>query len=506
MLKRLQTLWRGPGGAPASPAAARADAHAGQRSDPQALRKQGNVCLAQGDLVGAVNQYEAAIAANPDDADVHIALGFTLSRQTRWNDARHCLERAVLLAPGEPEAHYLLGVSLLQLDRVEEASASLQRALALNPGFAEAHHSLAMLLRGQGRWDESLRHFDRALALAPDAAETRLGKALVLLLRGQFAEGLDLFESRLDQPSAPAVASWLSLLARRPDKPFWNGEPLHGRRLLVWVEEGLGDCLMMMRYLPLLAQRGAHGLVILADPSLERLMQAVPNVARVVHSAGPQLLDDFDVHCAIMSLPRLFGTRADSIPATVPYLAQPPAKLIERLARPAAIGMLQVGLVWAGNQAFSKDRLRSLTLSQLQPLMRVPGVQFVSLQKGPAAAEAGALGWPLLDCMDDCADFLDTAALVSQLDLVISVDTAVAHLAGALGKPVWLFNRWGSEWRWQLDREDSPWYPSMRLFNQAAPGDWTPTIAGMAQALAQLAGPQPDPDRCAGRVQLPDPR
>jgi Flp pilus assembly protein TadD len=489
MLKRLQAILPNHGLAARPPGSETAGVTPAQTS--QALRKLGNTCLAEGKLSDARTHYESAIAAQPGDADAHVALGFVLSRQSRWTEARRFLELAVRLEPENPEACYLLRVSQLHDEQLDRARDSLVRALALNPKFPEAHHSLGMLHRNAGRLDEALHCFDQALALSPGSSESRLGKALILLLRGEFAQGLELFESRLEHPTDPRVAAWLATLAGRPEKSLWAGERLKGRRLLVWVEEGLGDCLMMMRYLPMLKSRGIHAISVLSDPSLARLMRTLPIVEMVTSEVTPELFDAFDVHCPIMSLPRLFGTRADSIPGAVPYLALPH----DMLARPfgnrhfshETAGQLRVGLAWAGNRAFSKDHLRSLTLRQLQPLLEISGIRFVSLQKGDAAAEAATLGWPVFDCMDSCTDFLDTAALVAHMDLVISVDTAVAHLAGALGRPVWLFNRAGSEWRWQLNRDASPWYPTMRLFNQAAAGDWTEVVHRMAQDLKLLA-------------------
>jgi hypothetical protein len=253
------------------------------------------------------------------------------------------------------------------------------------------------------------------------------------------------------------------------------------------MEEGLGDCLMTMRYLPKLAEKGAGKVLVLADPALARLVQTLPTVGEITSRVDRLSPDSFDLHCPMMSLPYAFGTRADTIPNAVPYLSVPHDMREAWSGRLSGTKRPRVGLVWSGNRNYGRDALRSLSLRQLEPLMGVSGTGFVSLQKGEAAKELQRSDWPILDRMNECADFLDTAALIANLDLVISVDTSVAHLAGALGKPVWLLNRFESEWRWQLDREDSPWYPTMRIFGQPAFGDWNSVLQKIARELNRVA-------------------
>ena len=451
-----------------------------------AHRKEGNRLLAEGDLRGAEACYRRSIAADPRSVDACVALGFALLKQDRLDDAKSFLEAAVSLDSGTADGHYLLGTIAQKQGRPAEAIAEFNKALAANPGFAEAHHDLGVALRAQGRLDEALRCFDRALAIQPGFAPSRFSKSLVLLLLGDFARGLELFESRLEVCEDALILDWLAFLAKHPEKPRWRGEDLRGRSLLVWTEQGAGDCMMMARYLALLVERGAGRILVLCDPSLTRLLRALPVACEVLSRVDVLSLDAFDLHCPMMSLPFLFGTRLDTIPDAVPYL-QVPAGLRERWSQHLAGSKgLKVGLAWAGNRKYGRDSLRSVSFRQLGPLFELPGVTYVSLQKAVSAEERGEMN-RLPDWMDECVDFMDTAALVVNLDLVVSVDTSVAHLAGALGRPVWLLNRFESEWRWLRDGEKSPWYPTMRVFRQLAANDWEGVIRRLAGELAGLA-------------------
>jgi tetratricopeptide (TPR) repeat protein len=486
MLKWIRTIFAGAGRVgPTAEAEARAVSTAGKA---EAHKKRGNRFLADGDLKKAEECYRQSIAAAPDSADGYINLGFVLLEQKQIADAKHSLERAVSINPAAADGHYLLAKISQEQNRPDEAIENFNRALKVNPDFAEAHHGLGITLRAQGRLDEALRCFDKALSLRPGFSESRFSKSLLLLLRGDFAEGLELFESRFEVCDEKPILDWMAFLSNHPEKPRWRGQDLGGKTLLIWVEGGAGDSMMAMRYLPKLAEKGVGRVLVLSDPSLARLMHTLPVVSEITSRVDTLSLDSFDFHCPIMSLPFVFGTRLDTIPNAVPYLfvaAETGKKWLERLA---GRNGLRVGLVWAGNNKYGKDLLRSLSLRQLGPVIKTAGVAFVSLQKGDPAAELDEMGWPILDWMNECEDFSETAALVVNLDLVISVDTSVAHLAGALGKPVWLLNRFESEWRWQLDREDSPWYPTMRIFRQSALNDWDGVVERVASELGRLGG------------------
>jgi len=447
-------------------------------------RKEGNRLLADGDLSGAEACYRRSVDADPSSAEARVALGFALLRQEKLSEAKPILESAISLDAASADGHYLLATIAQKENRPLDAIADFDRALAINPRFVDALHGLGVALRSLGRVEEALRAFDRALSIQPGFAPSRFSKSLVLLLRGDYERGLELFESRLEASEDEQVLGWLAFLSEHPEKPQWRGEDLRGRTLLVWTEQGAGDALMMARYLARLAQRRVGPIFVLSDPSLKRLFEALPLGCEVFTEVDDRLLA-FDVHCPVMSLPFLFGTRLDTIPREVPYLRVPDELRKRWSQRVAALKGLKVGLVWAGNRKYGRDFLRSVPFRDLRALLDVRGAAFVSLQKETGADDVRGAG--VADWMGECRDFMDTAALIAGLDLVVSVDTSVAHLAGALGKPVWLLNRFESEWRWLLERDTSPWYPSMRVFRQTAAGDWTGVVQRLAAELGRLS-------------------
>jgi hypothetical protein len=318
------------------------------------------------------------------------------------------------------------------------------------------------------------------MRLQPEDPGLRVGLGLALLMAGQLEEGWKEFEWR-----------WQTefLIRRGPhfSVPSWNGEAIGDRAILLFADQGLGDALQFCRYVPQIA--ACAGRTILAvQPALMRLLSRLPGVSEVIDQGGRPSVD---LWCALMSLPYAVGATLETIPATTPYLTADPADVAHWRARLAGLAGLRVGLCWAGGQfnlgQIQRDRRRSMTLDRLAPLAEISGVQFISLQKGSPAAEAARppQGMKLHDFTEDLHDFTDTAALIDSLDLVISVDTAVAHLAGALGKPVWLLNRFDTDWRWLQNRDDSPWYPTLRQFRQPTPGDW-PSVIGRAQDALRL--------------------
>jgi len=297
---------------------------------------------------------------------------------------------------------------------------------------------------------------------------------------------LPLNERRFDFESKEQLAQlgiWPNI-ERFAGKPRWDGGNLQGKTLLLWTEQGMGDNVMMMRYIAHLKQKGAGSVIVYCHPALINTMQTVADL--VVGTNVDMPLDAFDLHCSMMSLPHLFGTTLQTIPNDVPYLTVPPAiaEKWESLLKESR--RLKVGIVWAGHQTMGKDHLRSIDPKLFAPLMALDGIQYVNLQKFGSTQQLTSDASQVLDKMAEAEDFLDTAALIGNLDLVISVDTLVAHLAGALGKPVWLLNRFESEWRWMSGREDSPWYPSMRIFTQPALHDWESVLARVAVELAKL--------------------
>jgi len=438
----------------------------------------------QRELAEAIAAFRRAIAVCPDYVEAYCNLGNALVDEGRLDEAVAMCRRAIEIQPNHAEAHNNLGVALIAQGALQEAGTAFRRALELQPNQAESRSNLSVTLMAEGRLDEAGAELCRAIELQPRAAQARFNYSLQLLLQGDFEQGWPLYESRWGVGD-------LQFAKRDFPQPMWRGEPLHGRRVLIYAEQGLGDTLQFVRYVPLVAQRGGQ-VILECQPELRSLFASVGGVAEIIARGDP--LPDFELHCRMMSLPLIFGTRLETIPATIPYLRADPAG-VRRWKERLEGNSLKVGLVWAGGMrprqlnADRIDRRRSLFLSQLAPVAQVPGVVFVSLQKGPPAEQAKTppAGMTLLDWSEELHDFADTAALVECLDLVITVDTAVAHLAGALGKPVWLLNRFDTCWRWLLEREDSPWYPTLRIFRQPRFGDWAAAIDQASATLAALA-------------------
>ncbi|EDY22437.1 TPR repeat-containing protein [Chthoniobacter flavus Ellin428] len=437
----------------------------------------------QRELAEAIAAFRRAIAVYPDYVEAYCNLGNALVDEGSLDEAVATCRRAIEIRPNHAEAHNNLGVALIAQGALQEAGDAFRRALELQPNQAESHSNLSVTLMAEGRLDEAGAELCRAIELQPQAAQAKFNYSLQLLLQGDFEQGWPLYESRWGVGD-------LRFAKRDFPQPMWRGEPLHGQRVLIYAEQGLGDTLQFVRYAPLIAERGGH-VILECQPELKSLFTSLEGVAEIIVIGDP--LPDFELHCRMMSLPLAFGTRVETIPATIPYLRADPAG-VRRWKERLEGNALKVGLVWAGGMrprqlnADRIDRRRSVLLGQLAPFAEVPGVVFVSLQKGPPAEQAKTppVGMTLLDWSEELRDFAETAALVECLDLVITVDTAVAHLAGALGKPVWLLNRFDTCWRWLLGREDSPWYPTMRIFRQPKFGDWSSAIDQASAALAKL--------------------
>ncbi len=434
------------------------------------------------DLLIALRRYDAAAAVLGDDpapgagtGRLWQALGAALVAAGRPGEAAASLAAAVRLDPGNADRHGNLGLALLEDGRFAAAAAALAEAAALAPDAGRLVN-LGIALRCTQQLDAAVAAFDRALALDPDHAAARFNRAMVDLTRGAFDRGWRDYEARWQVPPLSLTTS-VAL-------PRWSGEAFAGRTLVLQAEQGFGDTIQFCRFVPAAAALGGR-IRLLVPPPLTRLLArsfgALCCVEDRVGVAGDEL------GCPLLSLPRALGTTPDGIPAA-PYLHADPERAADwRRTLDAAGPGRRVGLVWAGAAASARENLslarrRSLALADLVPVLAVPGVRFVSLQLGAAAAEARAVP-DLLDWTDRLADFDDTAALIDGLDLVITVDTAVAHLAGALGRPVWLLDRFDHCWRWLAGRRDSPWYPTMRIFRQPRPGDWPAVVAEVAAAL-----------------------
>ena len=467
-----------------------------------------------GQIDQAIAAYRQAIAVRPNFADAHSHLGKALKDKGQFDEALVACRRAIALDSNLPDAHNNLGVVLHGKGQLDDAIAEYRQAIALSPRHAEAHGNLGVALKDQGQLDEAIAASRQAIALNANLPELHNNFGVALYDRGQFDEAVAAYRQAIGLRPNYAVAHFnlaFPLLARgdfqrgwqeyewrwkcqdfpSPQRNFaqppWDGCPLQRRTLLLYTEQGFGDAIQFVRYLPLVEERGGK-VVVECQPELQRLFQAGPGNCQIVARGQP--LPAFDFHCPLLSLPRVFGASLANIPNQAPYLhadAQDVRRWRDRLADHPRL--VKVGLVWAGSLTHKNDRNRSMKLARLTPLGQAAGVLFFSLQKGAAAAEAKALppSMELVDLTQELKDFADTAALIANLDLVISVDTAIAHLAGAMGKPVWTLLPFVPDWRWLLEREDSAWYPTMRLFRQPSRGDWDSVIANVAHALPSLA-------------------
>ncbi|MEO8143271.1 MAG: tetratricopeptide repeat-containing glycosyltransferase family protein [Betaproteobacteria bacterium] len=428
----------------------------------------------------AIASYGRAIALKPDFAEARNNLGIALNTVERHEEAIASCQSALAINAGLAEAHYNIGNALYALDRHEEAIASFRRALEIKPDDIEVHNNLGLALNDLNRQAEAIALFDRALALKPDFADAHWNRGLALLTLGDFKNGLEEYEWRWRTNVTAPMQDF--------PRPLWLGasDP-SGNTVLLHADQGLGDTIQLARYVPMVAAKGARVVLQVLAP-LKELMRGLEGAERVVARGDP--LPDFDCHCPLSSLPRALGTRLESIPARIPYLRASSDRVSKWQSLLAGAGP-RVGLTWSGNKSTRRHRLRSISLARLRPLLSTPGIRFVSLQKDMSDEDATTLdGLPQVTHIGDrLADFADTAAAVSLLDLVISIDTSIVHLAGAMGKPVWVMMLVTQDWRWLLNRDDSPWYPSVRLFRQTSVGDWDSVIERVRTELPRFCPP-----------------
>jgi tetratricopeptide (TPR) repeat protein len=483
-----------------------------QPGSAEANNSLGQILAALGRWEEARARYEKALAAKPDAAPVRNNLGIALSELGRHAAAVTEYRRAIALDPTDAAAMGNLGLALTALGRDDEAIASYEQALTAKPGFAEAelnlgnahlalgrpaaalgwyeqavrhastdarmHNNLGRALQALNRHEAALASYAEAATLAPDYAGAQWNLALAHLALGNFAEGWAGYEWRWRDGE---------LTPRALPAPLWTGGDLTGKTLLVHAEQGLGDTLQFARYLPLLAARGAR-VVFEAQRPLLPVLASLRGVGDLV--AAGERLPPFDLQVPLLSLPGIFATTLDSIPRDIPYLRAPAERVAVWRVALAALPRPRIGLVWAGRPGNRNDRQRSLSLGDLAPLLDLPDASIVSLQTELRDGDAALLqrhpGVTLLG--ERLHDFADTAAVMGELDLVVSVDTAAAHLAGALGCALFLLLPFSAEWRWLRQREDSPWYPTPRLFRQPPPGDWEAVVAQVVAAVARLKG------------------
>jgi len=420
--------------------------------------------------------YRQALALQPGEAGIMTNLAILLAKAGRVEEAEAVYRQALEIQPGRPETLHNLGSLYAATGRMPEAEATYRAVLEATPSQTDTINNLGALYMETGRMAEAEATYRQALAVAPDSAKVRHSLAGLSLVRGDFEQGWEGFEARFQTDQKHEFRGFA--------QPRWDGKPFFGKTLLVHNEQGAGDGIQFLRFLPAVAAMGGR-LVVECPASLYRLFrESLPDEIQLVRCQ--ESLPDFDLYCPLMSLPLALQTRLETIPAQVPYLKLPAQAVADCPALIATPGApVKVGLVWAGNSMHGNDRNRSLDFDLLDPLFATPGITWVILQmeRRPDGFDhlAARNGW--LDPLGQVKDFADTAAVIAQLDLVIGVDTSVIHLAGALAKPVWLLLPLAPDWRWLLEREDSPWYPSMRLFRQRQHKAWAEVIRRVADAL-----------------------
>ncbi len=438
-----------------------------------ALYNLGNARLSQEKLEEAGVLYRRALALKPNYTEALCNLGGVCRKQGKLEEAADNFEKALRLAPDNADLHCNLGDALHAQGKVAEAVEFYMRTLALNPEHSKACNCLCNAHFDLGNLAESVHWCERTLALKPDFGDALMNQCLLQLLLGDYANGWRNYEVR-----------WKVYTPRLFNEPLWLGAPLNGAAILLYAEQGLGDSLQFLRYAPMVAAVG--GKVILdLPPNLHRLAKQTPGITALAGNGEP--LPPFACRCPLMSLPLAFGTTVETIPARVPYLFAPPDALQTAAALQWPSEGLRVGIAWTGNPAHPKNRSRSVPLDLLASLFDLEGVHFYSLQMGPPEAELVARKTRAVDLEPFTKDMADTAAQMMQMDLILSIDTSIAHLAGALGRPLWVMLNKVPDWRWLLEREDCPWYPTARLLRQPRQGDWHAVIERVRAELTELA-------------------
>jgi len=436
----------------------------------------GNAHAATGSPAEAIASFGRAIALRPDHAGAHNNLGNVLRAEGRIEEALDCYRRAIALRPDDAGTRNNMAMTLISVHRPLEAVALLTAILARHPDHAEAANNLGGALLALDRLEEAADAFARAVAIDPDHAQARFGMGLALLGMGRFAEGWAAYEARWRDPRFRDGKN-------DPTAPRWQGEPLEGRRILLHAEQGFGDTIQFARYAPMVQARGGQVVLQVQAPLKTLLAPLAPLVL-----AEADALPEIDLHCPLLSLPMVFGTDAATVPAPIPYLHADPVR-VRRLAflRPAG-GRPRIGVAFSGSAAHTDDLLRSIPAAMFLPPLLAEGVCVHVVQTDLRAEDARAvMALPDVDYHgNDLASFADTAALLSLMDLVISVDTSIAHLAGAMGLPTWILLQHAADFRWMRGRPDSPWYPTARLFRQETSGDWEAVLQRVAEALRDL--------------------
>jgi tetratricopeptide (TPR) repeat protein/ADP-heptose:LPS heptosyltransferase/glycosyltransferase involved in cell wall biosynthesis len=448
----------------------------------KALNNLGATLQEMGELKNAIAFFHQALSVNCNFVPALINLGAAMQSQCQPEDARRLYQQAIEIEPDNPKGHYHLGTLCLAIGKIEQAISSLETAISLQPNYVEALNNLGSAVEELGELQRAISYYNAAISFEPNCVKAHFNLGLALLLTGDLPRGFAEYEWRWQTDQAKKL--------HRVDfkQPLWDGSDLHGQTILLRCEQGLGDAIQFVRYAPIVQQKGGK-IIVSCYRELQRLFKLIPGIQQV--ALRVEELPDFQVQAPLMSLPYILGTTLKNIPANIPYICPP---LDGTLAIPPADDCLKIGIVWAGSAEHLRDFQRSTHLSYFLKLLDIAGVTFYSLQKEVSEGDRTLLNQiPVTDLSDNLGDFADTAAVISQLDLVICIDTAVAHLAGALGKPVWILLSFVPDWRWMLEREDSPWYPTARLFRQQKPGDWEAVFDRIKLALQDKAGTEAPP-------------
>jgi tetratricopeptide (TPR) repeat protein len=445
---------------------------------PDALNNLGIALVATNEVDEAIAQYRLAIRANPQFAEAHNNLGNALMKRRDFETAVTEFQRALVIRPEYPDAMMNMGIALKDLNRHDDAMNLFQRALRLRPNFFEAHLNLGQALCDIHDLDGAIAEFKKAIYLRPDDPAPHFHLSGALLLKGDFAAGWKEYEWRLLKTDFPFANLHFS-------QPRWSGEDLNGKRIYLHAEQGAGDLIQYCRLISLLTGRGAQT-ILGSPPHMLRLLRTLEGVSQITTEVPGK--SEADYHCWLLSLPLMLGMRLENIPTQVPYLRADSALADQWRTRLADLPAgKKIGLCWAGNPQHSNDHNRSISISQFAQVAEIPNVNLISVQKGNTGGEPRPAGLKLADYTGEISDYADTAALIANLDLVISADTSVAHLAGALGKPTWTLLPFHPDLRWLLNRSDSPWYPTMRLFRQPKPRDWQSVIHAVGEGIRQLS-------------------
>jgi Tfp pilus assembly protein PilF len=432
----------------------------------------------KGQYAEAERHFRRALATDPGHPDALVNLGGSLIEQKRGAEAVAVLRRAVRLHPGSAKTHHLLTRALLELDRFAEALTPARDAVRLDTRNPEAHHNLGALLVRAGVFTEGLRSFEAALQLQPDLADTHYNRGTTRLMLGALADGWPGYEWRLRIPGFEGC---------RPvdGRPLWDGSPLNGRTILLYSDQGMGDTLMAIRYASLVRARGGRVVAVVHEP-LVGILHGVAGIDCLAPQGQNVTIPSFDLQLPIMSLPGRFGTTLATIPTEVPYLKADPGRVAAWRQALAPVDGFRIGIAWQGSRMHQNDRFRSFPLAQFDPLASLPNVRLISLQKHEGTEQFAAVRFPVVTIGDSGPPSVaDCAAILQNLDLVVTCDSMLAHLAGALARPVWIALPFLPDWRWLLDRDDSPWYPTARLFRQTTSGNWGEVFERIAAAVRE---------------------